>query len=420
MNTLETLLEQVANINMEYAKIEEASKDSFNIFTVLRGESEEVGLHSKFIAELLDPNGSHRLGRLFQALFIKMLIKNNFTIDDSPFSVQSEAVLGDSGRIDILLEGKNQVLIIENKIYAKDQPKQLQRYYEALRNRYSDDKIRIIYLTLDGGSPSDESQGTLPSERIWNISYKTNILEWIVLCIEEENNTTRLREILIQYKNLVKNLTGQSMSAKQKAEIKQLLLSGNNLEAAISIEKTIDDAKIEVQKLVWRELIDSLKEKGFDFNFVKTDLSPSDPKICGNYYNRQNPSRLYGIERKVWEADGYAIHFYIEVNWCLYYGFALAQNNKRITGDRLTNAVNQSLKATIATLPCNWATSADPDSEDWVAWRYTKEKVDFRNFSNENTIRLGNPDFRKKWIAETTDEIVEVIKSFRKAAANLE
>lgn len=62
MNSLESLLQQVSYINKMYAKLEESENSSFNIFSILRHESEEVGLHSRFLAELLNPGGSHKCG----------------------------------------------------------------------------------------------------------------------------------------------------------------------------------------------------------------------------------------------------------------------------------------------------------------------------------------------------------------------
>ena len=113
---------------MKYAKLEETAQSSFNIFSILRQESEEVALHSRFLTELLNPKGSHKCGNIFQILFMKMILGDNWK-DGEPLFAQYEVSVGDLGRIDILLKGSQHIYVIENKIYAEDQPEQLQRYF---------------------------------------------------------------------------------------------------------------------------------------------------------------------------------------------------------------------------------------------------------------------------------------------------
>ncbi|MBO0201250.1 PD-(D/E)XK nuclease family protein, partial [Vibrio alginolyticus] len=70
-------LKEVYLINLKYEKLNEVTESGFNIFSILRNESEEVALHSRFIGELLNPNGSHGQGRLFQQLFLQQLQGEN-------------------------------------------------------------------------------------------------------------------------------------------------------------------------------------------------------------------------------------------------------------------------------------------------------------------------------------------------------
>ena len=100
--------------------------------------SDEVRLHSKFLAELLNPKGSHGQGSKFLDLFIQQFdIKN---VDSETSKVSVEESIGNKtpttgGRIDILIEDTNKhTIIIENKIYASDQENQLLRYYNYSRD----------------------------------------------------------------------------------------------------------------------------------------------------------------------------------------------------------------------------------------------------------------------------------------------
>src|SRR4051812_21689271 len=55
--------------------------ESFNIFNVLDLEYHETRLHSKFIAELLNPQGSHGQKTVFLKRFLEQL--NIFQIEES-------------------------------------------------------------------------------------------------------------------------------------------------------------------------------------------------------------------------------------------------------------------------------------------------------------------------------------------------
>ena len=51
------------------------------------------------------------------------------------------------------------------------------------------------------------------------ISYGTEILHWLENCCAESAKFPLVRETLVQYANLIRNYTGESMSAKATAEI---------------------------------------------------------------------------------------------------------------------------------------------------------------------------------------------------------
>ena len=103
---LQILLKKIDLISSKYK--EATKKDSFNIFRVIRKGHEEVGLHSKFLFELLSPLGSHRKKNLFLKLFIEQL-GIEFITNDVYVSLESD-------NIDLLITNRSQAIIIENKI----------------------------------------------------------------------------------------------------------------------------------------------------------------------------------------------------------------------------------------------------------------------------------------------------------------
>ncbi|WP_053062335.1 PD-(D/E)XK nuclease family protein [Photobacterium aquae] len=184
------------------------SLPGFNLFSVLRGNSDEVRLHSRFIAELLNPAGSHNMGNTFLRHFLKTLGIDNFDCQ-CECSVEKEW-----GNIDILIRNQhNQAIIIENKIYAEDQEEQLFRYYRSIKSRQvTDDNIHLIYLTLDGKEPTTQSLGNIPKSFINSgnyqlLSYAGRMQVWLKNCQKDAVNSPALRENIGQYIELIQNIT---------------------------------------------------------------------------------------------------------------------------------------------------------------------------------------------------------------------
>ena len=217
------LLDKLGVIAFKYQKINEQNNDCFNIFSVLRNYSDEVNLHSKFICELLDKNGTHGKGSKFCEAFLKEL--------EISFDLENYSVHKEYKNIDILLRDNNgKVLIIENKIWAGDQPGQLKRYHEQMLNEgYQDQDINIVYLTLDGKEPDEASLGGLQKDKIILLSYEYSIDNWMECCIEISSRIPGLRETLIQYQKIINQLTGKTMSDEQFEEIRKLLSENDNM-----------------------------------------------------------------------------------------------------------------------------------------------------------------------------------------------
>lgn len=139
-----TLLSQVKTISGAYHIVATNTGENFNIFQILGMETAEVKTHSKILAELLNPSGSHQQGDVFLKLFSAYF--NSLKSDDAKFleedialvtangKLQIERFLGkkkdsDGGRMDISIEDTDgNFICIENKINAGEQDKQMLRY----------------------------------------------------------------------------------------------------------------------------------------------------------------------------------------------------------------------------------------------------------------------------------------------------
>ena len=182
-------------------------KHDYNIFTLFHNFSDEVNLHSNFIASLLDPNGDHYKSDLFLKLFLEMCGIDDFSIDTSRATVFKEFK-----HIDIYISDGKKHIILENKVYAKDQPTQIARYIETIKDEGAkDEDIYVLYLHPDGKLPDDQSFGDYhakllgknPSIKFKVISYGNEILKWIDRCKNEVSNITDLNVFLSQYKDVI-------------------------------------------------------------------------------------------------------------------------------------------------------------------------------------------------------------------------
>ena len=126
-NLIENMLNNISKIQNTYAKEYAKSGIKFNLFSITKIEKKEVNTHSALIAELLNPKGTHYQGDLFLKLFFNSIsYLKNISLDFSTAIVKKEKSFNKGkDRVDIFIEFDNFILIIENKIDASDQNKQI-------------------------------------------------------------------------------------------------------------------------------------------------------------------------------------------------------------------------------------------------------------------------------------------------------
>jgi hypothetical protein len=194
-----------------------ANGEDFNIFHILRVAHLEVTTHSPILAELLNPRGSHGQGAVFLRHFLDVVNLQDFAAESA--RVETEVSIGALGRIDIVInDGNHRSIFIENKIHAGLQEDQLVRYHEHDRN------ADLLFLTLEPELPADwptnpgyTAQSFTRAFR--NISYRTDILQWLERCRKEVATAPTVREAITQYIYLVQHLTQQNTSARMNQEI---------------------------------------------------------------------------------------------------------------------------------------------------------------------------------------------------------
>lgn len=251
--------------------------DTFNVFSILGLQSYEVRTHSAFIGELLSPTGSHGCNDKLLAAFLKSVpALADFVFNTKNAEVTLEASIGttnktmtEGGRIDLLIKSGNKVIVIENKIYADDQKNQMKRYQNFCQ-QYDD--YRLLYLNLDGIEPSEDSIVDMVLDEDYHIiSYSEDILYWLEQCKKVCKNRMLVLSSIVQYSNLIKELTSQ-MNDNTEKELMSLLSSKDNMEkTAIILDR-----------------YQELKDKLFEEQFVKKIVSwakRQDMEVTDEYVN---------------------------------------------------------------------------------------------------------------------------------------
>jgi len=239
------LLENVSKTQKTYEKEYSRSGMKFNLFSITKIERKEVDTHSAILAELLSPDGSHYQGTIFLKLFFDSIeyLKNielefKLILDFSSAKIKKEKSY-DEGRIDIIIEFSNFIVIIENKIDAPDQKLQLKRYDNIAKK--INKNYKIIYLTKYGTEASEYSSDNIDYEIM---SYKKDIVKWIEISIKEMSLIPQIREMLVQYMNLIKKITGVSLTMEETKEIVENIQ--NNMIAAKIICNNYKKAQTEI------------------------------------------------------------------------------------------------------------------------------------------------------------------------------
>lgn len=138
----------------------------FNIFETLEYQRRE-NIHSNLLAWLLNPEESHGIGEVFLRSFVEKVFNIKDLPANFPVKVFREKQEGKNRHIyDIVVEGNNWWLVIENKIDSEEQEGQTKGYAEDWRHRGILGKnVLLAYINPTGRRP--ESSDFTP------VSYRT-------------------------------------------------------------------------------------------------------------------------------------------------------------------------------------------------------------------------------------------------------
>lgn len=266
-NSIKELLSKLSDMhNAEQDRLQKEEKEgeNFNVFSALNMCSDEMRLHSRLLATLFNPKANHGLGNEFLRQFLVTAIK----VDDNYITHCNESIaeryVGEvtettGGRIDIILEDGKHGIIIENKIYAGDQPNQLLRYYNYGVKQFGENNFKLVYLTLYGSEPSSDSLGGGHFEFI-KLSYAQDILR-LLEKLGKPQPVKPVHHTIKDYITIIKQLTDQDMNTEYQQKIINEAINEKNIEVTLDLlqlTKQIGDALIE------KYIINPLKDIGFE------------------------------------------------------------------------------------------------------------------------------------------------------------
>lgn len=285
---IQQFFQEVASIcALEQAQQEERNRkgENYNLFSILSIERYELK-HSALIANLLDPEGSHGCGDAFLRAFFEIALKGTAypfesSSPDSCTEHYTGPIAGDTGgRIDILVKSSQYGLIIENKIYAGDQDKQLIRYDNYGKTTFGVGRYLLVYLTLFGSEASKESTATKSAEEVGylRLSYAEDILRWLEQCVQQADNKPLIRESLNQYIRTIKQLTYQDMNQENIEKIIDLAVDHPEVVATLSSNRDAIAQRIR-KKYIFDKLKEYADQKGWLYDDSESSYNEEEPKI---------------------------------------------------------------------------------------------------------------------------------------------
>lgn len=264
-NSIKDLFSQLLPLyhaEQERLKKEKEEGKRFNVFSALNMCSDEMRLHSRLLATLLNPKASHGLGNEFLKLFLIALgLPEDYItyckeqIVERPIGEVTETT---GGRIDIILEDRGHAVIIENKIYAGDQPNQLLRYHNYGVKTFGENNFKLVYLTLYGSDPSPYSLGGEHFEFI-KLSYAQDILKLLEDFVPTQPQKP-VHSTIEDYITIIKQLTDQDMDTEYQQSIINEAIDEKYIDVTselLLLQKQIGD------KLIKDHIIEPLKDLGF-------------------------------------------------------------------------------------------------------------------------------------------------------------
>jgi len=347
-----------------------------NLIRLVGLECSEVGLHSPFLRDLLDPSGTHGQGALFLRAFLKLIdqklnhnsnplagTKFHSNIPDVPESGDWN-VLCEREKIDIRIYSPKAGLLvfIENKIDAGEQERQITRYKELLDRQKNFYPHRLLIgLSRRGyifrtGDPDIQ------------LTYEDDIYSWLTEAEQQiTDSAVKLRGNICQYREIVQSFCG--VEDMQNQELIDLIIKPENIHCAWDIADAISSAENQLRCRFWCAIAESIKNElanavhatGWVVAGLEETCRNTTKSDAGVYLTAGTAPNSAALRIGVWQEGKHVFHGV---------GFTRASANP--------NPLGEKLEALRAELPEEWR--RNEMNSHWMGWCWTPYYTDSREF----------------------------------------
>lgn len=365
------LLRKVRKIIDTYDKKLDETGERFNLISLLGMEHNERYTHSNIIAELLNPKGSHGYGSIFLQLFLENLKITGFQIEDC--RIITEEYVGsincsDGSTIrtflDIVIKEKSgRVILIENKIWAKDQHLQIERYYDT----YKEKIVKLFYLNVNEWNDCPTKRTDVLSV-FQNISYKNEINNWLQECLKNSKEKALVHYQIQAYKNIVAKISNQNIYQQMSIEIKN----------------TITESLINFK---------SAKEIAENYNLINNEITSTFFNKLKIFLNDGEIVTKYGILKYSIAEDSYDP---------LYLGFQLYSNGIIVLDNEEFNSIIENLRI-------KFKSNLPKSNNSWNIWFSLSNE----HFLHQSFIRFLDPEKKLHLYKNMDDEVQKAVNEFQ-------
>ena len=396
--------------------------EDINLFSILNMENKEVSAHENFLFYIFRP---FRVSETcIDAENLKLLyrtLRNDFgNAPDSPMSdapdvnslrflsLEREVSFYD-GRLDFLLRYDDNAAVIELKIWAGEQPEQIQRYREYMRrNEYSEENV--FFLTPQRRNPV--------SGRAYNITLEEHLRKTLSeICVIRKEHPEYTAVISQYIKTIDKLVGGDTMQ-----EVERMFTSASSIRAADMITSA-NQAVLTRLLLKFREalFLHLVKENVLigvgdivvPVNYTEVKTAKEDH--WKKYYRRGfcNPAITFSIKGKLKSEfqdcleDSEELLFFIEIAERIYAGFSPKKGLDKGESAILNEEDQRRLKELGMKRPTGWFW-------DWDYIYIDSQRINFTSYSDEiegflNLLKDGTLDFDEDKIQCIVFEIVRIL-----------
>lgn len=225
------LLQQTTNLRQKREALKQQTGGHFNIFSILQVNQRKEAI-GRFLYDVLNPLGSHGQRDLYATLFAKYVLHTTL---DTELRVFRHYLTPDNERIDLVLQTKSQFfpVMIELETPCVLPTKLTCSFY---------------YVTPFGHDAA--------SARSISVSFEKDMTRFVkqALCHYETINVPPVREVLMQFLQMLRKMTNQ-LGDEQQMELKQTLASSPEMmKSAFAIEKTMQQTKIDLIRRIFADL----------------------------------------------------------------------------------------------------------------------------------------------------------------------